>query len=80
MGKVTVVLIKDNGCSLKDYRASSSQRIRLNSEMHHYIPAMKAVDGAGITVFKVGHHARQHGASSYGPFRIYQVLFYLLAE
>src|SRR5476649_1290933 len=40
IGKVTGVLIKDNGCSLKAYRASVIKAIPLYSEMHRFIPAM----------------------------------------
>lgn len=79
IGKVTGVPIKDNGCSLKAYRADLIQRVPLYSEMHRFIPAMSSIAGARMVEIKVRHHARQHGVSKYGLSRIYKVLFDLLA-
>jgi len=78
IGKITGVPIKDNGCSLKAYRAEVIQRIPLYSEMHRFIPAMTSLAGARISEIKVRHHARQFGESKYGLSRIYKVLFDLL--
>src|SRR5450631_1103988 len=73
IGKVTGVPIKDNGCSLKAYRASVIKAIPLYSEMHRFIPAMASIAGARIAEIKVRHHARQFGKSKYGLSRIYKV-------
>ena len=48
IGKVTGVPIKDNGCSLKAYRAQLIKKIPLYSEMHRFIPAMSTIAGARI--------------------------------
>jgi glycosyltransferase involved in cell wall biosynthesis len=45
IGKVTGVPIKDNGCSLKAFRASLIKEIPLYSEMHRFIPAMASIAG-----------------------------------
>lgn len=74
IGKVTGVPIKDNGCSLKAYRANVIKNVPLYSEMHRFIPAMANVTGARIKEIKVRHHARQFGESKYGLSRIYKVL------
>lgn len=79
IGKITGVPIKDNGCSLKAYRASVIKRIPLYSEMHRFIPAMCSLAGARVAEIKVRHHARRFGTSKYGLSRIYRVLFDLLA-
>ena len=79
IGKVTGVPIKDNGCSLKAYRASVIKEVPLYSEMHRFIPAMASITGARVVEKKVRHHARQFGESKYGLARIYKVLFDLLA-
>jgi glycosyltransferase involved in cell wall biosynthesis len=71
---VTGVPIKDNGCSLKAYRASLIKKIPLYSEMHRFIPAMASIAGPKIAEIKVQHHARQFGQSKYGLSRIYKVL------
>jgi hypothetical protein len=78
IGKVTGVPIRDNGCSLKLYRADVIKRVPLYSEMHRFIPAMASLVGARVKEVPVTHHARQHGASKYGLSRTYKVLLDLL--
>src|SRR5262245_10128239 len=78
IGKVTGVPIKDNGCSLKAYRADLIKHIPLYSEMHRFIPAMASIAGPRIAEIKVRHHARQFGKSKYGLSRVYKVLLDLL--
>lgn len=78
IGKVTGVPIKDNGCSLKAYRATLIKEIPLYSEMHRFIPAMAWIAGPRISEIKVRHHARQFGQSKYGLSRIYKVLLDLM--
>lgn len=79
IGKVTGVPIKDNGCSLKVYRASLIKKVPLYSEMHRFIPAMASIAGARVKQVPVRHHARQFGQSKYGLSRVYKVLLDLLA-
>ena len=78
IGKVTGVPIKDNGCSLKVYRAAVMKSLPFYSEMHRFIPALLSLSGARVKQVKVKHHARQFGESSYGLSRIYKVIFDLL--
>ncbi len=78
ISKVTGVPIKDNGCSLKAYRASIIQKVPLYSEMHRFIPAMASIAGTKVAEIKVKHHARQFGESKYGLSRIYKVLLDLV--
>ena len=78
IGKVTGVPIKDNGCSLKAYRAELIKAIPLYSEMHRFIPAVASIAGPRIAEIKVRHHARQFGQSKYGLSRIYKVLLDLM--
>ncbi len=78
IGKVTGVPIKDNGCSLKAYRAQLIKNIPLYSDMHRFIPAMTSLAGASVAEIKVKHHARKYGVSKYGLSRIYKVLLDLL--
>jgi glycosyltransferase involved in cell wall biosynthesis len=79
IGKITGVPIRDNGCSLKAYRADVIKNIPLYSEMHRFIPAMTSLAGTQIAEIKVKHHARKFGVSKYGLSRIYKVLVDLLA-
>lgn len=78
IGKVTGVPIKDNGCSLKAYRADLIQAIPLYGEMHRFIPAMASIAGCKIAQIPVRHHARKFGKTKYGLSRIYKVLLDLL--
>jgi len=78
IGKITGVPIKDNGCSLKAYKADVIKNIPLYSEMHRFIPAMTSLAGTKIAEIKVKHHARAFGESKYGLSRIYKVLVDLL--
>ncbi len=79
IARVTGVDIKDNGCSLKAYRAELIRRVPLYAEMHRFIPAMSSLAGARIAQIKVKHHARRFGRSKYGLSRIYKVLADMLA-
>ncbi len=78
IGKVTGVPIKDNGCSLKAFRAELIKQIPLYSEMHRFIPAMASIAGPKVAEIKVRHHARRYGQSKYGLSRIYKVLLDLM--
>ncbi len=78
IGKVTGVPIKDNGCSLKVYRADVIKNSPFYNEMHRFIPALLSLSGVRIAEVKVRHHARQFGVSKYGLARVYKVLIDLL--
>ncbi len=78
IGRVTGVPIRDNGCSLKAYKASLIKKIPLYSEMHRFIPAMASIAGPRIAEIRVRHHARRFGKSKYGLSRTYKVLLDLL--
>jgi glycosyltransferase involved in cell wall biosynthesis len=79
IGKVTGLPVRDNGCSLKVYRASMIKRVPLYSDMHRFIPAMTVPLGARIAEVGVRHHARRFGVSKYGLSRIFKVLIDLIA-
>jgi len=78
IGKVTGVPIKDNGCSLKAYRATTIKNVPLYNEMHRFIPAMASIAGPRLAEIKVRHHSRQYGESKYGLSRVYKVLLDLM--
>jgi glycosyltransferase involved in cell wall biosynthesis len=78
IARATGVPIRDNGCSLKAYRACVIKHVPLYSEMHRFIPAMASIAGPKIAQIKVRHHARQFGASKYGLSRVYKVLLDLM--
>jgi len=75
IGKVVGLPIRDNGCSLKAYRAGTIKQTPLYSEMHRFIPAMVAAGGGRIAEIPVRHHPRLRGTSKYGISRTGKVLF-----
>jgi glycosyltransferase involved in cell wall biosynthesis len=78
IGKITGVPIKDNGCSLKAYRAEIIKSVPLYSDMHRFIPAMTSMAGTKVAEIKVNHRARKFGVSKYGISRVYKVIIDLL--
>lgn len=72
---LTGVDIRDNGCSLKAYRAEVIRSLHLYSDLHRFIPAVAAAtSGARITELPVRHHPRRYGRSKYGLSRVWKVL------
>ena len=78
IARVTGIPIRDNGCSLKAFRASVIKGIPLYSEMHRFIPAMASIAGPRVAQIRVRHHPRRFGESKYGLSRIYKVLLDLM--
>ena len=78
IARVTGVVLHDYGCSLKAYRRELVSDLNLYGELHRFLPALAAIEGARITEVKVGHHPRRHGKSNYGIDRTFRVLMDLL--
>ena len=71
---MTGVDVKDNGCTLKAFRADLIRQVRLYGELHRFIPAMTSTVGCQLAEVKVRHHPRRFGASKYGLSRVFRVL------
>jgi glycosyltransferase involved in cell wall biosynthesis len=71
---ITGVDVKDNGCTLKAFRAELIRKVPLYGEMHRFIPAIASTVGCDLAEIKVRHHPRRYGHSKYGLSRIYRVL------
>ncbi|WP_413161400.1 glycosyltransferase family 2 protein [Capilliphycus salinus ALCB114379] len=78
IGRMTDVKLHDYGCSLKAYRAEVAADLKLYGELHRFLPALAAIEGARITEIPVRHHARQFGHSKYGLDRTFRVVMDLL--
>lgn len=78
ISKISGVHLRDYGCSLKAYRRSVLEGVRLYGEMHRFVPIYASWMGAKITEIPVGHHPRLHGKSSYGLERIVKVILDLI--
>src|SRR5919108_6308529 len=78
ISRVTGVVLKDYGCTLKAYRREVLDNVRLYGEMHRFIPAYAAWAGASVTEIEVAHHPRSFGKSKYGLSRTLRVLLDLM--
>lgn len=75
---VSGVPLHDYGCSLKAYRRSVLDGVKLYGEMHRFVPIYAAWNGARVTELAVTHHPRLHGKSKYGLERVFKVLLDLM--
>ncbi len=57
--------IHDSGCSLKIYRRSCFDHVRLYGEMHRFIPALLKIKGFRIGELPVNHRPRVAGRTKY---------------
>ncbi len=75
---ITGVSIHDYGCTLKAYRKEILEGVHLYGEMHRFIPAYAAWNGARVTEIPVTHHPRTVGKSKYNISRTLKVVLDLL--
>ncbi|MFH1369296.1 MAG: glycosyltransferase family 2 protein [Elusimicrobiota bacterium] len=76
---LTRIKLHDFGCTLKAYRREYVDNISIHGEMHRFLPAYCAWQGARIVEIVVNHHARKYGKSKYGfGSRTFKVLLDLL--
>src|SRR6516165_7825830 len=78
ISRITGVRLHDYGCTLKAYRGDLARGLRLYGEMHRFVPAIAAEQGARITEVEVGFRPRTSGASKYGVGRILRTLLDLI--
>ncbi|KAF3363299.1 Undecaprenyl-phosphate 4-deoxy-4-formamido-L-arabinose transferase [Chlamydiales bacterium STE3] len=60
--------IPDTGCSLKLYRRSCLEKIKLYHGMHRFLPALFKIEGYRIAVVPVNHRERVKGVTKYNFF------------
>jgi glycosyltransferase involved in cell wall biosynthesis len=75
---ITGVVLHDYGCTLKAYRRGLAQQLMLYGEMHRFVPAIAAEQGARIAELEVNFRPRRAGRSKYGPGRIVRTLLDLM--
>jgi len=78
ISKISGVHLRDYGCSLKAYRRSVLDGVRLYGEMHRFVPIYASWMGAKIAEIPVSHSPRIYGKSSYGLERIAKVILDLI--
>jgi glycosyltransferase involved in cell wall biosynthesis len=75
---ISGVRLHDYGCSLKAYRRSVLQDVRLYGEMHRFVPIYASWQGARVAELPVDHHPRTRGKSNYGIERTLKVVLDLI--
>lgn len=78
ISKISGIKLHDHGCTLKAYRAEVLKNIRLYGEMHRFIAAYAAWQGARVAEVPIQYRKRVYGESKYGVGRVWRVLLDLL--
>lgn len=73
ISRISGVRLNDYGCTLKAYRRSIVDDIRLYGEMHRFLPIYASWAGARTTEIPVNHRPRTRGTSKYGLERVVKV-------
>ena len=73
ISKISGVKLSDYGCTLKAYRRSVVEDVKLYGEMHRFLPIYASWAGARTTEIPVRHNSRVGGESKYGLERILKV-------
>jgi glycosyltransferase involved in cell wall biosynthesis len=76
--KISGVNIHDFGTTFKAYRRDIIDGLNLYGEMHRFIPAIVAGNGAKIAEVPITNINRPHGKSNYGISRTFRVVFDLI--
>lgn len=60
--------VKDTGCSLKVYRRSCLDKIKMYNGMHRFLPALFQIEGFRVAQTPVNHRQRDQGQTKYNFF------------
>lgn len=66
--------IHDYGCTMKAYRREVVEHLGLYGDMHRFLAAYAAVNGARVSEIATHHRPRMRGVSKYGFSRVWRVL------
>jgi glycosyltransferase involved in cell wall biosynthesis len=78
VARLSGVPLHDFGCTLKAYRRSVLEGVRLYGEMHRFIPIFAAWQGARVVEMVVNHRPRTAGRTKYGLGRTFNVVLDLI--
>ncbi len=78
ISRITGIRLHDYGCTLKAYRRDLAQALNLYGEMHRFVPAIAAEQGARIAELEVNFRPRRSGKSKYGMGRAVRTLLDLI--
>jgi glycosyltransferase involved in cell wall biosynthesis len=78
MSWVSGVKLHDFGTTFKAYRRELLADLRLYGDLHRFVPALSALNGARIAEIPISDLGRNSGKSHYGLSRTFRVIFDLL--
>lgn len=78
IGKVSGVHVHDFGTTFKAYRREVLSDLHLYGDLHRFVPALIALNGARIIEIPIKDMGRNNGKSHYGLSRTFRVAFDLL--
>jgi hypothetical protein len=78
VARISGVALHDFGCTMKAYRRSVLEGVRLYGEMHRFIPIFASWHGARVTEVVVHHRPRTAGRTKYGLGRTFNVVLDLI--
>lgn len=78
IAKVSGVRVRDFGTTFKAYRREILEDLHLYGDLHRFVPALCALNGARIAEIPIKDLGRNNGRSHYGLSRTFRVMFDLL--
>lgn len=78
VARISGVPLHDFGCTMKAYRRSVLEGVRLYGEMHRFIPIFASWRGARVAEVEVHHRPRTAGKTKYGLGRTFNVVLDLI--
>ena len=78
IARLSGVALHDFGCTLKAYRRSVLEGVKLYGEMHRFIPIFAAWQGGKVVEMAVNHRPRTAGKTKYGLGRTFNVVLDLV--
>ncbi len=78
ISKISGVHLHDYGCTLKAYKKSVIEQVKLYGEMHRFIPIYAHWQGGQVAELPVNHRSRVWGQSKYGLNRTFKVILDLV--
>ena len=78
VARLSGVPLHDFGCTMKAYRRTVLEGVRLYGEMHRFIPIFATWQGARVAELEVNHRPRTAGRTKYGLGRTFNVVLDLI--
>jgi glycosyltransferase involved in cell wall biosynthesis len=78
MAKISGVQLHDFGTTFKAYRCEILADLHLYGDLHRFVPALSALNGARMAEIPIKDPGRNRGKSHYGLSRTFRVMFDLI--